>query len=127
MLTAFLFRCGLLRMSTAGIACLALIAACAGSPELPPDMTTSPAIYAHLCQKCHGEDGWGDGPQAQWQYLPPTNFHAPASREKSDGQLAAIIKQGVIFTPMHSYGVTLSDAQIQDVVAYIRLLSQRGR
>jgi mono/diheme cytochrome c family protein len=126
MLTSFLIRHGLLRMSAAGIACLALVAACASVPELPPD-ATGPAIYAQLCQKCHGKDGWGDGPQAQWQYLPPANFHAPASREKSDEQLAAIIKQGVTFTPMHSYGVTLSDAQIQEVVAYIRELSQRRR
>lgn len=114
-------------MSPAGIVCLALIAACAGAPALPPDAVTGPAIYGQLCQKCHGKDGWGDGPQAQWQYLPPANFHAPESRDKSDEQLAAIIKQGVKFTPMHSYGATLSDAQIQEVVAYIRVLSQRRR
>jgi mono/diheme cytochrome c family protein len=105
----------------------ALIASCTGAPELPREASTGPAIYAHLCQKCHGKDGWGDGPQAQWQYLPPANFHAPASRSKSDGQLLSVIEHGVIFSPMHAYRDTLTDAQMQDVLAHIRVLSQRRR
>ena len=102
------------------------LASCAGLDELPPD-ANGPAIYARLCQKCHGVTGRGDGPQAQWKYLPPANFHAPASRAKSDDELLAIIAQGVLLTPMHSYRGTLTDAQMREVLAYIRLLSQRTR
>jgi len=102
------------------------LASCASMDELPSD-ANGPAIYARLCQKCHGATGRGDGPQAQWKYLPPANFHSPASRAKSDEQLLSVIEHGVIFTPMHSYRGTLTDAQMREVLAYIRQLSQRTR
>jgi len=95
--------------------------------ELPEDVTMGKQVYEQHCQKCHGVGGWGDGPQAQWQYLPPVNFHAMSSRLKSDEQLISVIEHGVIFSPMHSFRGTLNATEIQDVVAYIRLLSQRGR
>lgn len=98
------------------------LASCAGVEELPPD-AKGPIIYARLCQKCHGATGRGDGPQAQWKYLPPANFHDPRVRAKSDEQLLAVISQGRFLTPMHSYRGTLSDDQMREVVAHIRQLS----
>lgn len=95
--------------------------------ELPEDVIMGKKAYEQHCQKCHGVGGWGDGPQAQWQYLPPANFHALSSRLKSDEQLISVIEHGVIFSPMHSFRGTLNATEVQDVVAYIRLLSQRGR
>lgn len=99
----------------------------AAPADLPEDVTMGKKVYEQHCQKCHGIGGWGDGPQAQWQYLPPVNFHAPSSRLKSDEQLVAVIEHGVIFSPMHSFRDTLNATEVQDVVAYIRLLSQRVR
>ena len=95
--------------------------------DLPEDVMMGKKVYEEHCQKCHGVGGWGDGPQAQWQYLPPVNFHALSSRLKSDEQLITVIEHGVIFSPMHSFRGTLNATEVQDVVAYIRLLSQRGR
>ena len=94
---------------------------------LPEDVMMGKTIYEQHCQKCHGVGGWGDGPQAQWQYLPPANFHKPSSTLKSDDQLLTIIEHGVIFSPMHSFRGTLNATETQDVLAYIRLLSQRTR
>lgn len=102
----------------------ATLASCAGLEELPPD-ATGPVIYARLCHKCHGATGRGDGPQAQWKYLPPADFHAPASRAKSDEELVAVIKEGRFLTPMHAYRGTLTEAQIRGVVAHIRSLTSR--
>ena len=99
----------------------------AAPAELPEDVTMGKQVYEQHCQKCHGVGGWGDGPQAQWQYLPPVNFHALSSKLKSDEQLISVIEHGVIFSPMHSFRGTLNATEVQDVVAYIRLLSQRGR
>jgi mono/diheme cytochrome c family protein len=95
--------------------------------DLPEDVLMGKKVYEQHCQKCHGAGGWGDGPQAQWQYLPPANFHALSSKLKSDDQLISVIEHGVIFSPMHSFRGTLNATEVQDVVAYIRLLSQRGR
>lgn len=99
----------------------------AAPAELLEDVMMGKKVYEQHCQKCHGIGGWGDGPQAQWQYLPPTNFHALSSRLKSDDQLISVIEHGVIFSPMHSFRDILNATEVQDVVAYIRLLSQRGR
>ena len=107
-------------------ACVGLASCASLGEELPPE-ATGPAIYARLCQKCHGVAGRGDGPQAQWKFLPPANFHSPASRAKSDEQLLSIIEHGVIFTPMHSYRGTLTDAQMREVLAHIRRLSEAAR
>jgi len=57
----------------------------------------------------------------------PANFHAQASRSKSDEQLRSIIEYGVIFSPMHAWGDRLSAAEEEEVLAYIRLLSEEDR
>jgi hypothetical protein len=77
--------------------------------------------------KCHGHAGRGDGPQAQWQMVRSANFHAQASRSKSDERLLSIIEYGLIFSPMHAWGVQLSSAEQEEVLAYIRLLSEEDR
>lgn len=102
------------------------LASCAGVEELPPD-ANGPTIYARLCQKCHGATGRGDGPQAQWKYLPPADFHAPTSKAKSDEELLATIAGGVFLTPMHGYRDTLTEAQMREVVAHIRSLTGQSR
>lgn len=91
------------------------------------NVSTGKAIYVQHCVKCHGQAGQGDGPQAQWQMMRPANFHAQASRAKSDEQLRSIIEYGVIFSPMHAWGGRLSAAEEEEVLAYIRLLSEEDR
>lgn len=91
------------------------------------NVSTGKAIYEQHCMKCHGQAGRGDGPQAQWQMVRPTNFHTPASRSKSDDQLLSIIEHGLIFSPMHAWRDRLSLVEQQDVLAYIRLLAEQGR
>jgi mono/diheme cytochrome c family protein len=113
----------LLALAAAG----ALIPAWSLAAELPEDVMMGKKVYEQHCRKCHGVEGRGDGPQAQWQYLPPANFHAMSSKLKSDEQWIAVVEHGVIFSPMHSFRGTLNYTEIQDVVAYVRLLSERGR
>jgi mono/diheme cytochrome c family protein len=93
----------------------------------PADITRGRAVYERNCQGCHGVGGWGDGPDAKALKVAPANFHRFASFLKSDEELLRTIEHGVVFSPMHSWRGQLTDGEMQDVVAYIRLLAQQGR
>ena len=95
--------------------------------EYPPDVTRGKAVYERHCISCHGAGGWGDGPNALLLRIPPANFHRFNSYLKSDEELLRTIEHGVVYSPMHAWRGRLTDGEMQDVVAYIRLLSQQGR
>ena len=95
--------------------------------EYPADITRGKGVYERHCQACHGIGGWGDGPEAQALKVPPANFHRFRSFLKSDEELLRTIEHGVVFSPMHAWRGQLTDGEMQDVVAYIRLLSQQVR
>ncbi|MEO6307630.1 MAG: cytochrome c [Nitrospiraceae bacterium] len=95
--------------------------------EYPSDTTRGKAVYERHCQACHGVGGWGDGPDAKALKVAPANFHRFKSFLKSDEELLRTIEHGVAFSPMHSWRGQLTDGEMQDVVSYVRLLSQKGR
>jgi len=90
-----------------------------------PDRARGKAVYERHCQSCHGPSGRGDGPAAASLKVPPTNFQRFQSFLKSDEELLRTIEHGVVFSPMHSWRGRLTDGEMQDVVVYIRLLSQQ--
>lgn len=92
--------------------------------DYPPDRERGKAVYEHHCQNCHGPTGRGDGPGAVGLNVPPANFQRFQSFLKSDEELLRTIEHGVVFSPMHSWRGQLTDGEMQDVVAYIRVLSQ---
>ncbi|MEK6641108.1 MAG: cytochrome c [Nitrospirota bacterium] len=95
--------------------------------EYPSDTTRGKAVYEHHCQKCHGVGGSGDGPDAQALKVAPANFHRFSSFLKSDEELLRTIEHGVVFSPMHSWRGQLTDGEMQDVVTYVRFLSQQAQ
>ncbi|MCI0428692.1 MAG: cytochrome c [Nitrospiraceae bacterium] len=95
--------------------------------DYPADTTRGKAVYERNCQACHGVGGWGDGPDAKALKVAPANFHRFSSFLKSDEELLRTIEHGIVFSPMHSWRGQLTDGEMQDVVAYIRLLAQQGR
>lgn len=101
--------------------------ACLFAQEYPADLTRGKAIYERHCMTCHGPRGYGDGPNALLLTIAPANFHRPGSFMKSDEVLLRMIEHGGVFSPMHSWRGRLTDGEMQDVLAYIRLLSQDSR
>jgi mono/diheme cytochrome c family protein len=95
--------------------------------DFPADVARGKTVYERHCIKCHGPGGWGDGPEASLLKVAPANFHRFSSFLKSDDELLRTIEHGIVFSPMHAWRGQLSDGEMQDVVAYIRLLSQQGR
>lgn len=111
---------------------LVILAGCflAGSlyaQEFPADVGRGMAVYERHCLACHGEKGWGNGPEAASLRVRPTNFHQFRSYLKSDEELQRTIEYGVVFSPMHAWQGRLTETEIQDVLAYIRALSQETR
>jgi mono/diheme cytochrome c family protein len=92
--------------------------------DYPPDRERGKTLYEHYCQHCHGPTGRGDGPDALALKVPPANFQRFQSFLKSDEELLRTIEHGVVFSPMHSWRGQLTDGEMQDAVAYIRVLSQ---
>ena len=107
-------------------------------PETPPapapgpaeaDASRGEAQYAALCASCHGRRGGGDGPLAAALDPKPVKHDDGAyMNELSDEHLFTVIQRGggaVGKSPlMGAWGGVLNDAQIRDVIAYIRSLAK---
>lgn len=108
------------------LASMTLAASLLYAQDYPPDAVRGKAIYARYCQTCHGDSGHGNGPEAASLKVSPSDFHRVRSFLKSDEELLRTIEHGIVFSPMHSWRGQLTDGEMQDVLAYIRLLSQQG-
>jgi mono/diheme cytochrome c family protein len=95
--------------------------AAAGAAEGAPQKGRP--IYEKYCLLCHGPKGMGDGPQGQLMKPPAANFRSPESRNKSDAALMKIIREGHPDSAMTKWAGILSEADMQNVLAYIRQLS----
>lgn len=92
----------------------------------PPDLERGRAIYTQQSRSCHGDQGEGNGPEAEALPVPPPNCRHLRSILQSDEDLLKAIEHGQIFSPMHGWQGRLADEALQDVLAYIRLLPHRG-
>lgn len=78
------------------------------------------ATYKAKCAMCHGTDGTGNTPMGK--NLKLRSFKSPEDVKATDAELFQQTKDGV--GKMQGYAGKLSDAQIQDVVTYIRTLQK---
>jgi mono/diheme cytochrome c family protein len=76
--------------------------------------------YKAKCAMCHGADGLAATPMGKNMKI--LSFKAPAMVKATDAQLFASTKNGK--NKMPAYAGKLTDAQIKDVVAYIRTLQK---
>jgi len=89
------------------------------------------AVYDKHCTECHGVDGKGDGPGASYVAPRPRDFSSGRYKIRStetgsvptDDDLVNSVRHGLYGTAMPGWDRILSDADIQDVVAYIKSLS----
>jgi mono/diheme cytochrome c family protein len=76
--------------------------------------------YKAKCAMCHGADGLATSPMAK--NMKVLSFKAPAMMKASDAQFIASTKNGK--GTMKGYSGRLTDAQIKDVIAYVRTLQK---
>ena len=92
----------------------------------PISHAAKPCISA-IARPATVSEAGGMEPDAKALKVAPANFHRFSSFLKSDEELLRTIEHGVVFSPMHAWRGQLTDGEMQDVVAYIRLLAQQGR
>ena len=98
-------------------------------PSAKPDATQGAPLYAANCASCHGAAGAGDGPAAVALVPKPARHDDGAYMNAlDDAHLFKVVKEGgpaVGKSPlMAPWGGTLTDAQIWDVVAFVRSLAK---
>jgi len=100
------------------IAILSWLSACVAVPLVAQQ--SGEATYKAKCAMCHGADGAGNTPMGKNMKL--RSLKSPEDVKAADAELFKQTKDGV--GKMPGYGGRLTDAQIQDVVAYIRTLQK---
>jgi mono/diheme cytochrome c family protein len=97
--------------------------------QRPADPARGKPLYATYCASCHGVHGDGDGPvAASLNPKPARHSDGQYMDGLSNAHLFQVIKNGgasVGKSPlMAPWGGTLDDAQIRDVIAYVRTLAK---
>lgn len=77
-------------------------------------------LYAIHCQLCHGAQGQGDGPLAQYFDRTPQNLTTTQISDEFDGSVYLTILQG--FGQMPSLAENLTPRERWDVINYVRTL-----
>jgi len=116
-----------------GLALWAGAAAAADLPAGPPGEGEGADLYRTYCVQCHGIRGGGNGVNVRDMSVQPRNHtDAEGMGGISDQEAFKAIKEGgpavtksVLMPP---WGGVLSDAQIQELVTYLRALCKcKGR
>jgi mono/diheme cytochrome c family protein len=88
-----------------------------------PKVAMGQTMYAEKCALCHGATGHGDGPGAAALDPKPRN-HTDGSymNAQTNEQLHEVVKNGK--GQMPAWGATMSDEEIDAVLAYVRTLAE---
>jgi DMSO reductase family type II enzyme heme b subunit len=90
-------------------------------------------IYTHRCAGCHGEEGDGLGPAAERLNPPPRDFTLGLYKIKTTGfedivpndeDLLRMIRDGMPGTAMPGWGDVLSEQDMWDVIAYLKIFAE---
>lgn len=93
--------------------------------QMPGSAERGKRYYEGHCASCHGLSGDGSGPEGSGLNPRPTNFKdATTMSALADNDLERAILIGKENTAMRGYSTVLQPQDVQDLIAYIRTLSQ---
>jgi len=105
--------------------------------EAPADGGTGEAavkrLYGKYCAQCHGAEGEGDGPAADFLYPKPRDFSLGVFKYKtthaddefpSDDDLRKTIREGLPGTAMPAWAGVLDEAQIDGLIGLIKTFGE---
>jgi len=114
------------------ILCLGLVLWAAAVFAQAGDADKGAEIYAKRCVLCHGEEGDGLGPAAERLNPPPRDFTLAQYKIKTTGfddfvpndeDLFRMINDGMPGTAMPGWGDMLSETDIRDLIAFIKVFA----
>ncbi len=88
-------------------------------PPTAASLERGQILFNTYCIVCHGPAGHGDGTVVP-KFVPPPDLTAPTTRQRSDGYIYAMIKQGRGLMPR--YGDRIFGVDRWNVVNYVRQL-----
>ena len=103
-------------------------------PDMDPaHLQLGAAVYEQRCVQCHGVDGDGQGPVAEYLYPLPRDYRkgifkftsTPFGARPRRSDLVLTLQRGVSGTSMPSFD-RLPQPELEAVVDYVIALSQRG-
>ncbi len=120
------------RRSGALAALLALAATLAAPPSFAQDLERGRELYDRWCAECHGVEGDGQGAAAAYMLPRPRDFttaryqiRTTASGQlPTDADIVRIIEQGMPGTAMPGWESKFNDAEVRDLVAYLKSFSR---
>ena len=80
-------------------------------------------LFEAKCVQCHGKDGSGHTPTGN--LLHASDLRSAAVQNKTDADFYQQIKSGKGSMP--AFGKVLSDAQIKDLIAYVRQFGKKQK
>lgn len=83
--------------------------------------------FADHCAPCHSNSGVGDTPLARGLYPHPPILREARTQSLSDGEMFAIIQNGIRFTGMPAFSVNHSEEDTWRLVMFIRHLPKITR
>jgi mono/diheme cytochrome c family protein len=93
-------------------------------PATPESVTAGKRAYGQLCANCHGPSGMGDGSNGGLDQ--PSDLTAGVwDFGSTDGEIFTVIRDGLSGKDMGGYAERLKEADIWNVVNFIRTLAQK--
>ena len=90
-------------------------------PDVAQDETASGRkIFMEICSNCHREDGTGGKITIEGETINPDNLTTDKMKEMADEKYVDYIKNGVPDEGMPAFKDRLTDAEIQNVISFIR-------
>lgn len=81
--------------------------------------------YISFCSPCHGDKGKGDGVASAGLNKIPADHTSASFQKQTDGAIFWKMSEGN--NPMPAYKKTLSEAQLWQLVDYVRTLSKSSK
>ncbi len=93
-------------------------------PDSPEVLAEGREHWADHCASCHSNNGSGDTELGKHLYPPAPDMRAAATQSKPDGELFAIIQNGVRMSGMPGWGAGGHEQESWKLVRFIRHLPQ---